>query len=196
MPGQENRQMERWPMSKAAHCAGSSDKRDPALGGLDRSFPEAVRRLAAVERFPDFANRQKGTGPGLFDLQSLIVVCPDEAGKTIQDRQGLRPWPAFSHPQGLHDLRCAFEFIHGRVLAIVIAERKRARQEVWRGNGRPLAGDAADDASKLNAGAPMLCAPLRAGTAHVVKFGPVGIAGDPEQPLPVRHNRIQAAAKR
>src|ERR1035441_7074440 len=42
----------------------------------------------------------------------------------------------------------------------------------------------------------VLRAPFRAGAAHVMKLGPVGVAGDPDQPLPARHDRDQTLTKR
>jgi hypothetical protein len=42
----------------------------------------------------------------------------------------------------------------------------------------------------------MLRVPLWAGPLHVMKFGPIGIAGDLDQPVPPRHDHIQALAKR
>src|SRR3981081_2129958 len=42
----------------------------------------------------------------------------------------------------------------------------------------------------------MLRAPLWAGTAHVMKLGPIGIADSFDQPVPARHDRIQQRATR
>lgn len=42
----------------------------------------------------------------------------------------------------------------------------------------------------------MLGVPLWAGPSHVMKLGPIGIAGDLDQPVPRRHDHIQALAKR
>ena len=41
----------------------------------------------------------------------------------------------------------------------------------------------------------MLRVPLWAGPSHVMKLGPIGIAGDLDQPVPPRHDHIQALAK-
>ena len=42
----------------------------------------------------------------------------------------------------------------------------------------------------------MLRVPLWAGPSHVMKLGPIGIADDLDQPVPPRHDHIQALAKR
>ena len=42
----------------------------------------------------------------------------------------------------------------------------------------------------------MLRVPLWAGPSHVMKLGPIGIAGDLDQPVPPRHDHIQARPKR
>jgi len=42
----------------------------------------------------------------------------------------------------------------------------------------------------------MLRVPLWAGPSHVMKLGPIVIAGDLDQPVPPRHDHIQALAKR
>jgi len=42
----------------------------------------------------------------------------------------------------------------------------------------------------------MLRVPFGAGPSHVMKLGPIGIAGDLDQPAQLRHDHIQALAKR
>jgi len=42
----------------------------------------------------------------------------------------------------------------------------------------------------------MLRVPLWAGPSHVMKLGPIGIAGGLDQPVPLRHDYIQTLAKR
>ena len=48
----------------------------------------------------------------------------------------------------------------------------------------------------VTAKAPMFRMPLRAGSSHVMQLRPIGIAGNPDQPVPPRHDHVQVLAKR
>jgi hypothetical protein len=46
------------------------------------------------------------------------------------------------------------------------------------------------------AAALMLRVPFRAGASHVIELGPIGIAGDSDQPVTPRHDHVQVPKKR
>src|SRR6185437_4695007 len=77
---------------KAANpVAASSRQRLPACRGTDRRLPQVIRRLAAMQRLSDLANRHEGRRARFFDFERLFAIALNKADETVQHRQrGLR----------------------------------------------------------------------------------------------------------
>ena len=94
---------------------------------------------------------------------------------------------AWSYPRSNSD------FKRIRLLPLILCD---SRADVRVGGRRVRSKGTAPSKRAVFGAALMLRIPFWAPPSHVMKFGPIGIAGDLDQPVPPRHDHIEALAKR